>query len=351
MDRSLLEELCRSDGGPLVLSLIIAAEGSTPRKPGAAMLSRGGVRVAGSVGGGPVEARTLEVAERLARGGDSALLRCDLEGADAAGPEPICGGWAEIAVLRVDDRAPFLAARDRVAEGGSALLVLEADRRGGSARLRAVLDGKGRPAWGACEIDETAFMAALGGAAARDAAGFVYEPVLAPERLLVLGGGHVGKALASVALGLGFEVTVADPRPEFSDPATLPAGAATIRAGFAEAVARLAPGSRDYAVVVSPGHRGDLEAVRALLGRDMRYIGLIGSRRKTRMVLEALVSEGFERGEVERLCSPVGLDIGAETPEEIAVAIAAELIAYRRRGPCLSYLHEERLARRARPYV
>ena len=254
-----------------------------------------------------------------------------------------------MAIVEVGEGAAFEAARASLERGDAAVFVL---RAGPAPALEAVLDSRGAALWATGAVgptDSEALAKALSGSLAHGEDGLVYDPLLPPERLLVLGGGHVGRALAALALGLGFRVTVADPRGEFSDAASLPPGVEAIRLSFADAIAAFSPRRFDYAVVVTPGHQGDAESVRALLNYEPKYIGLIGSRRKTRMLLDQLKEEGFDAGRVEGICAPIGLDIGAETPEEIAVSIAAELVAYRRNGPCLAYLHQERLTRRNRP--
>jgi xanthine dehydrogenase accessory factor len=377
MDAQLIEFLARRDalsGGRLAMAIVVEATGSVPRRAGAALVAGGGGLVAGTVGGGLLEARALGAARRVLEGGPASILELDLDGSDPREGEMLCGGRVRILVCAVE--APFAAALAAL-ESGSPVFALFGlsrypDGLGGDVAsgpgLIALLDGEAAFLWSrrdlgaAVRASVDAFIAETRRSRARLegkgecslrpsmlAEGLFCDLVESRERLLVLGGGHVGRALADCALELGFEVTVADPRPEFSDRATLPDGVRAMRAPLAEAVALFAPRPGDYAVVVSPGHAGDLEAVRALLGHELRYTGFIGSRRKVRMVLDTLVAEGFKKERIEGLCAPIGLDIGAQTPEEIAVAIAAELVAFRRRAPCLARLREERAERRARP--
>jgi xanthine dehydrogenase accessory factor len=175
-----------------------------------------------------------------------------------------------------------------------------------------------------------------------DADGLLYSPVEPMERLLILGGGHVSLALARVAVGLSFRVSVVDPRPEFSNPARFPPEVECSTSGYAEAIELFPFGALTYAVVVSPGHLGDIECARAILRKEYRYAGLIGSRRKSRMLMDELIAEGFHGPKVESLSMPIGLALGAETPEEIAIAIAAELIAVRHSAPSLGWIDAER---------
>ncbi|HET7838299.1 MAG TPA: XdhC family protein, partial [Rectinemataceae bacterium] len=163
-----------------------------------------------------------------------------------------------------------------------------------------------------------------------------------------LGGGHVGMAIADIAVGLGFSTTVVDDREEMADPTRFPRGVRAVHAaaGYAEAIAGLSLDAASYAVVVTRGHAYDLECVRALLKRSYRYLGMIGSSRKTRMILEQAKAEGFDPAKVDALFAPVGLDIAAETPQEIAVCILGEIIAVRRNAKVLPELAARRLARR-----
>jgi xanthine dehydrogenase accessory factor len=175
---------------------------------------------------------------------------------------------------------------------------------------------------------------------------YFYDSLLPVEKLLILGGGHVGAALATLALPLGFTVWLADDRSGVASEGRLPAGVGLLTGSFPEIVENFPLDPSSYVVVVTRGHSHDLECLRSLLRKDCLYIGLIGSARKTRLILGRLEEDGFSREKVAGLCAPVGLDIGAETPAEIAIAILAEMIAFRRNSPLLPVFLESRLNRR-----
>ena len=156
----------------------------------------------------------------------------------------------------------------------------------------------------------------------------------------------MGKAVARFAEGLEFKVTIADDRPQFADPGRFSGGVEVLEGRFADVIERFPFGPSTYALVVTPGHLSDLDCMRAIMRREYRYAGLIGSKRKVRMIFEQLIAEGFDRSRVEAVYSPVGLDIGAETPEEIAVSILAEMIAVRHESPALAAMEVERRRRR-----
>lgn len=143
---------------------------------------------------------------------------------------------------------------------------------------------------------------------------------------LVVGAGHVGRAICKLAKFLDFQVAVLDDREDFADPELLPDADQVICDDFERAIDAFPIGPNTHIVMVTRGHRQDELSLRRVLGRGARYVGMIGSKRRTATVLEHLAEEGFDRAELDRVRTPIGLDIGAETPEEIAVSILAEVI-------------------------
>ncbi len=154
----------------------------------------------------------------------------------------------------------------------------------------------------------------------------------APARLVIVGAGHVGLALATFAELLGYETTVVDDRPEFANRERFPMAQQVVVDEVGPALDSLTLDASTAVVLVSRGHRVDQEALRHAVGRGAGYVGMIGSRRRTRTVLDHLAAEGFSAAALEAVSTPVGLDIGAETPEEIAVSILAEITMLRRGG-------------------
>lgn len=154
----------------------------------------------------------------------------------------------------------------------------------------------------------------------------------APARLVIVGGGHVGLALAELGEALGYGITVVDDRAEFANRDRFPMAERIVVAEPAEAFASIGLDASTYVVLVSRGHRVDEEALRHSVGRGAAYVGMIGSRRRTGTVLRHMLEEGADPASVAAVSTPVGLDIGAETPEEIAVSILAEITMLRRGG-------------------
>lgn len=159
----------------------------------------------------------------------------------------------------------------------------------------------------------------------------VTEPFLPPERLLLLGGGHVSLPTCEIAARCGFQVTVVDDREEFANRERFPLATEVLCEDYQEAIRRAELTANDYVVIVTRGHKCDTESLRTVLeGPAPAYVGMIGSRKRVREQVELLRSEGFDESLLSRVCSPIGLSIGAVTPEEIAVSIMAEVISYRR---------------------
>ena len=159
----------------------------------------------------------------------------------------------------------------------------------------------------------------------------VQEPMLPQERLLVLGGGHIALHVVEFAAKCGFSVIVADDRPDFANRQRFPLAEQVICDSFENAIRGVKLTPYDYVVIITRGHRHDADCLRVILpGVQPAYIGLIGSRRRVKGLMEMLREEGYEQENMARICTPIGLPIGAVTPQEIAISILSELIAYKR---------------------
>ncbi len=325
----------------LALCTVIQVKGSAPRHVGSRMLAGPEGLIAGSVGGGRGEAAALAACVEAVAARRPAVIQVEMQGLEAEGPDMVCGGFSRILVEPLSSPAPYRAALDLVAKGERALLVKRVE-----SGETAVLGGSGQWAFGELAgLDHARALRALdsGHAALIEESGLFLDPVLPREKLLILGGGHVGRAIAAITPGLGFAVTVGDERLEFLEPDRFPTGVETRLGSFTQIVASYPFDLSTYVVIVTRGHLCDLECARAVIGKPYRYAGLMGSRRKTRLMVEQLLSDGADPARVDALYAPIGQDIGAETPEELAVAIAGELIAVRHGAECLA---DQRVARR-----
>jgi xanthine dehydrogenase accessory factor len=158
------------------------------------------------------------------------------------------------------------------------------------------------------------------------------DPYLAPPELIILGGGHIAVPLANIGYLLGYQVTVVDDRPDFVSPERFTGVYKSICCSFDDIENILSLGPASNVVIVTRGHMHDLDCLRKVIKYPVAYLGMIGSRRKIKMIRQHLLEDGVNMEKIEKVRMPVGLDIGAQTPAEIAVCIAAEMIKDRRGG-------------------
>jgi xanthine dehydrogenase accessory factor len=156
------------------------------------------------------------------------------------------------------------------------------------------------------------------------------EPVIPQPRAFIFGGGHVSKSISKVATIAGFATTIIDDREAFANPERFPEAEETYAEDYESVFPKLPITSTSYVIIVTRGHRDDMRVLRWAIGTPAKYISMIGSKRKTISVVHELEKEGFARESFERIFAPMGLEIGAESPEEIAISVVAEMIAVRR---------------------
>ncbi len=314
---SLLREHIRK-GAPIAAVTIATQQGSTPRTAGAKMLVTPEGLLAGTIGGGLLEGRAIEEARLIAEQGGSRLLSIDLAGAPGDVTDMICGGSVRVFLERVDadekNIALFSDLLQRLEQGESAFLLTAL--AGGERRILAD-DPAGGATRGACIIQ-------------LDGREWLLEPYTAQSLLIIAGGGHVSLPTSQIAASCGFSVTVIDDRPEFAFPSRFPwAQRVLLKPRFTACFAD-SPVREDSAIViVTRGHAYDATVLEQALVTRAGYIGMIGSRRKRDAIYAALLAKGISSDQINRVHSPIGLSIGAETPAEIAVSIMAEIIALR----------------------
>jgi xanthine dehydrogenase accessory factor len=328
-------------GRPLALATIVAAAGSTPQVPGASALFSDEGLIAGTVGGGYIEARAARLARNALNRQVSGLYEFSLADNLAEDADGVCGGTLSLLIDAFPDR--------HIGEFRKLDCAAKARRRGVLAtwikRSRGTDVRELRRVWIPEHRSRSRKIGLPGLADAcrralaerrphlfRHVRDWLYlEPYFPPPRLVVAGAGHVGRAVAHLGKFLGFEVTVIDDRPEFADPRRFPDADKIIVGEFGRTLRKLAPGSDTFIVIVTRGHRRDEEALRACLGRAAGYIGMIGSRRKISLMRKKFLDRGWATAaRWNRLYAPIGMPIGSTTVEEIAVSIAAELVSVRR---------------------
>ncbi len=296
-DRELIEAVIHAveAGRRMAVCAVVRTRGSVPQAPGAMMVLDEGLQTRGTLGGGCVEAEVRKQAYRLLRDGKSGLLTFVLNHDYGWDDGLICGGKMEVAVETITAPAQLGTFRD-------ALSAIDANRE-------AVLD---------VEIDQD-------GAPTLYRVRFESRPTL-----LIAGAGHVGQALAQLASEVDFRVVVVDDRADCCNAERFPTADELIVVDIETTLREHPIDNATYVTIVTRGHQHDEQALAAVLDRPARYIGLIGSRRKIKLIFDDLAEAGADRAGLERVHSPIGLAIRAVTVPEIAVSILAELIAVRR---------------------
>ena len=297
--------------GAVVVATVISTKGSVPREVGAKMLITCD-RCIDTIGGGAGEAKVIAQARKVLQTGEKRRIEIDLTGSPKRQTEGVCGGWMEILLERWHGEAAIAIAQQILTElklGRSVTLITPfADG------YPYLIKEKGERKK---EKDSEAFIEVL-------------EPV---PMLLIVGAGHVGEQLAKVAHLVGFQIVIQDDRPEWANSERYPQ-AAFIYSNIEQALEELSNHSSLHVALVTRGYRYDLDALTALLNRDLpcAYIGMIGSERRVMQVYEQTKQMGISEDKLKSIYAPIGLDIGALTPAEIAVSISAELIMLRRGG-------------------
>ena len=336
-----------------VLATVTASSGATPRGEGARMLVGAKGRLAGTVGGGAVELHSLKIARDAIRDRQSNIHHFLLTKNQIEDIGMICGGNATVHYLFIaGDDATTLntvkAAREAIRQRRPSWLITdisEQDQLGialftapeGANPAQPNFDDEGWLFTGFPDdhavtkklIDEPSLLCQRGHSFELEGHTFYVEELVVPGVVYLFGGGHVGQALTPVLANVHFAVVVLDDREEFTNPALFP-GAYDVKMCDLRHIDRsVSIGPEDYVCIMTRGHSMDLDVEDQVLNTPARYIGVIGSRHKVKTIDQKLMERGHTKEDLERAISPIGLDIGGETPEEIAVSIAAQMIAVR----------------------
>jgi len=340
--KNVFEEIVRlqKEGKRGALASLVWRVGSVPMPRAAKMLVYEDGHITGTVGGGCLEAETWQAAKEVMAEGRPVLLSFQLTMEQIAESGLICGGKARILVEPVAaglGEEVFAAVVELQRKRRKAVLAtVMVGEGGGIERLERVVVGEDGSTVGGAEegvIEEASRMLTAAPHEepspknVRLGETEVFLERLAPQAtVFVFGAGHVGVALAQMAAIAGFRVAVVDDREMFANRERLPSADEVIVAEFKEAFTGLEVDEDCYIVALTRGHAYDEVVVEQALRTPARYIGMIGSRRKVKLTFSQLEEKGFSEKEIRRIHAPVGLDIGAETAEEIAVAILAEMI-------------------------
>ena len=321
----------RTEGKPFVVATIIQHGGSTPRSSGAKMIVLSGGNSIGTIGGGKLEADVITKSGEVLREGQSRVVNYEFSGVDAAAMDMICGGSARVLIDIISgESSDFWTVIDSLSTQKFTLAgwLATTIHPGGLVDHRFIPAEEGNKLAAGSLRD----LSQIKTPALHETEGELYyiEPVALPSRVYIFGAGHVSRAIARITTMVDFHTVVIDDRQEFSNRDRFP-DAAEIRVD--QPVNKLFDlrvfTPADFIVIVTRGHLQDQIVLEKALQTSAGYIGMIGSKRKCRLIFDNLLEKGYSKEQIQRVHAPIGLDIHAETPEEIAVSIVAELIQER----------------------
>ena len=347
--REVLRELVDSLNAerPVAYCRLVETRGSTPQKAGAAMLVFADGSQAGTLGGGCVEAEVKRKALRILDGGIPEIINFQLDSDYGWDDGLICGGRMQVLVDPLTNAAAAtyyfrLAELVDSGEGCCEAIAFDAEKAQLSTGTCYLFDASG------------AVVATRGGVSDSSATlpdvvldnlrplserprayaerGIAYLPVLPRCRLLIVGGGHVGQAVGNLAADLEFDVWVVDDRQQYVARDRFPRAERLICGPMERTLREVEITPDTYCLIVTRGHNHDEEALFRLIDRGARYVGMIGSKRKIRLIFDDLRQAGVSAESLARVHAPVGIDIGSQTVPEIALSILAELVSHRNRG-------------------
>lgn len=342
--KKLINQVCHmlEEGEDLVLATVCAKTGSGPRDAGARMIVRRDGTIAGTIGGGMLEAVAMKEAAKAFDHRNCSHHFFNLTNTDVATSDMICGGRMEVFLeyIRAD--------RDNIEAFTSLLAALDNCRRVSLvSRLddqvnragRCVIGDKGRLHFGQAPDTLLSAVKKIRSSTSaptvimHEGQEYLVSYFSIPGDLFLVGAGHVAACTAEAAARVGFRVIAMDDRAEFANRERFPqADETVVLSSFADCFNGYPIGPDSYIVIVTRGHMHDREVLEQALATEAGYVGMIGSRRKRDTIYHYLLEHGTRKSQLDRVHCPIGLSIAADTPEEIAVSIVAELIQERAAG-------------------
>jgi xanthine dehydrogenase accessory factor len=334
----------------VILATIVAQKGSAPRTVGTRFLIRTDGSFWGSIGGGKMEAAVLAEAPKVFAEKKNRIISFRLTGEEAAETKMICGGELEIFLEFYSGRnllhRDFFKKIFELQQINKPALIVTLLEEGKSTNLldTKVLYVPGEEQslenmhWIAPVLEhfprflEEKQSALLTAVVQGETKKIFLEPIKAPAPLYIFGAGHVALSLCSLAKKVGFQVMVLDDRADFADRRRFPDADDLVVRSFNRMLEDFRFSPDAFVVIVTRGHLHDHQILRQVLKQPLRYVGMIGSLHKKEVIFAALRKEGFAEKLIQSVHTPIGLEINAETPEEIAVSIVAELIRFRSSG-------------------
>ncbi len=312
-----------------IIATVITRAGSAPRDVGAKMFVRKDGKLYGTIGGGRLEHSAYQEAMSMMEKGGPKLLHIRMNAREVASNGMICGGDVDVLLEPVLEKYRALYGRLEYLEkrGKRGVLVTKFDKNNFIKIL--VEDDFTMHGDDVSEKDRDAFLQHLYETKPCVTEGLVIEPLQISSALYIFGAGHVSQYIAKIAQMVGFSVTVIDDREEFANKERFPDADEIIIDDFQNVFDRLRFTGKEFVTIVTRGHQFDAGVLGETLKRQTRYVGMIGSKRKVAMVFDFMKKSGFDDEAIKKVHAPIGLAIHAETPQEIAVSIVAELIKVR----------------------
>lgn len=330
-------------GQPFVMATVVATRGSTPQKPGARLLVRADGSGVGTLGGGCVEGDIWFAAKELLNHGSGPQYKDYLLNEDVAGRDGlVCGGSMYFFLEPVPESSSFLPMAREVlkAYAGETSLAIATVVRSASpgviigAKMLVRHDGStvgtlGSDCLNGQAIEEAKRVMSFGRTRhiTTDAGDYLYvEGFASPLTLVLMGGGHLSRAITTAAVQVGLRVFVMDDRPEFATAERFPEAELVAVTSYQKGLDQFPITVNTAVVVVTRGHRYDDMALEAAARSSAHYVGLIGSKRKVLLIYQRLLERGIALERIKEIHAPIGLDIGGRTPEEISVSIVSEIL-------------------------
>jgi len=334
-----------------VLATVTASRGSTPQKPGCSALFNQNNLIAGTVGGGIVESKIQEYAGKCSLTKESAYLHFSLDSDIEMKDEAVCGGTISILVdaYPLESLPVFREMQKSLAAGKPGVLITRVTAWGDPhVRIKRYwasdnTDLQFPGSFKQIIIQEVSKLLSSPATAAyreldlpvpgeKQTAKFFLEPVMPLPRLVIAGAGHIGRALSHLGRLLDFEVTVIDDRKEYANPVNIPDADNFIVKDIGEAMQEQKKDSNTYIAIVTRGHSHDADALKPCIGSGAAYVGMMGSKKKVAKMHEEFIKNKLATEEEwQKINTPIGLEIGSKTIEEIAVSIAAQLVQARQK--------------------
>ncbi|WP_341528084.1 XdhC/CoxI family protein [Nostoc sp. UHCC 0302] len=299
----------------VVLATVTNTKGSVPREVGAKMFISADGKTYGTIGGGAGEAKVCQQALQVLQTGEKQFVEIDLSGVPQRETQGVCGGTM-LVLLELWKGSESLNLVNQI---------IDTLTSGGMGAIATPFTPNEKPYL----LTEPYLITSLKTTE-------LIEPLLPPPTLLIIGAGHIAVSLAQIAKIAGFQVIVQDDRPDFATEERFPEASLLLAEPITSIQKILEKISNLYVALVTRGYLHDLAALRTLCNYQVQYIGMVGSKKRVTTVYKTLQNEGFTTEFLHQIYAPIGLDIGALTPEEIAVSICAELIKVRRGGSGIS---------------